>query len=181
MSGPASGQRQGTATALAVGVLGGFAATVAMSRFQIAWKKNLDRTSGTQPSLRPNNPTDVEACRKIIRRLASISGVRISDATVQTCALLMHYGVGAGTGALYGLTRVMEPGPHSRFHAMLVGAGVGTAMFLAADEIAAPMLGLKRGSLMGSRAYGISSHVVYGVVLAEMCDQARPSASLKGA
>jgi hypothetical protein len=167
------GNQKGRLTALAVGLLGGLVATVAMSRFQVAWKKYLGCTSGTLPSSPSAEPTDVEACRKIIRRLGAIAGVQISQATIQTYALPMHYFVGAGAGALYGIAGMIEPGSRSKFRTMLLGAGLGTGMFVAADKIATPMLGLESGSLMGSPAYGISSHIVFGVLLAQTCDQSR--------
>lgn len=51
---------------------------------------------------------------------------------------------------------------------VLAGSGYGTALFLGADEVAVPALGLSQSdgaSPLGAHLYGLVSHLVYGVTL----------------
>ena len=73
----------------------------------------------------------------------------------------VHYGVGIGVGALYGLLRGMAP-------SVTTGRGTlyGLATFILADEVGSPALGLTKSPLeypTGDHARGALAHTVFGI------------------
>jgi putative membrane protein len=76
-------------------------------------------------------------------------------------APLLHYTFGASMGALYGgLAETGDDVP------LMSGAGFGTAVWVAADEVAMPLLGLskrKGGLPLEAHAQSFAAHVVYGL------------------
>jgi len=72
-----------------------------------------------------------------------------------------HYLMGAASGALYGVGAELVP-------QVSVGAGVpfGAAVWLVADEVMVPALGLSKSAdeyPLSKHAYALSSHLVYGL------------------
>ncbi len=73
----------------------------------------------------------------------------------------MHYAMGATSGAIYGVASSLAP--ISTF-----GAGIpfGAAVWLIADDVAVPALGLSKSPTefpLSTHAYALSSHLVYGL------------------
>ncbi len=171
----ASGRRRSIAEALASGMVGGLAGTVAMTQFQNAWRMSSRRCTEQSTHFPVSEPSDIEACARIVSRLASFSGSELPAKRISQIALLMHYAVGMGAGALYGLMReITSRRLPAMSSAIVTGAGFGSAMYFAAERFVTPTLGFEeRGSLMGTPAYGLSSHVVYGIVSAAVCDRTR--------
>jgi putative membrane protein len=69
-------------------------------------------------------------------------------------------------GALYGV--LLEVGPDSlrEGHPSLTGLGYGSALFVGADELAVPALGLSgsaKEAPLSAHIYGLASHLVYGL------------------
>ncbi len=69
--------------------------------------------------------------------------------------------MGAASGMIYGIASEIEP-------MTTVGAGLllGTAVWLIADDIVVPALGLAKPPTeypLSTHAYGLSSHLVYGL------------------
>ncbi len=111
---------------------------------------------------------------KIADRVASLGGFAIPERRLKFYGLAMHYAVGAGAGLTYGLIREVRGSPaRATLRSILAGSELGIALFLAGDKALTPVLGVDQGSLMGTQAYGLSSHVVYGVVVAATWDQTR--------
>jgi hypothetical protein len=75
--------------------------------------------------------------------------------------------MGALSGAAYGLLLEFVPAVgRSR------GVGFGSALWLAADEAAVPLLGFAKGPKqypLSSHAEGLGAHVVYGAVTDLVC------------
>jgi putative membrane protein len=74
----------------------------------------------------------------------------------------VHYGFGAAVGALYGAW--VERSGRDRFRS---GLGIGTALWVGADEIAMPLLGLSQPTTrrpVEMHMQSFAAHVVYGVV-----------------
>ena len=93
---------------------------------------------------------------------ADAAGVRMNPQQTQAAARTVHYGIGIGIGALYGLLRGMAP-------SVTTGRGslFGVATFILGDEIGAPALGLARGPLeyaARDHAKSALAHVVFGVL-----------------
>ena len=78
----------------------------------------------------------------------------------------MHCGFGTGTGALYGVLQEVAPNSLRKLHLLLAGLGYASALFVGADKLAVPTLGLSgspQKTPISARVYGFASHVVYGL------------------
>jgi uncharacterized membrane protein YagU involved in acid resistance len=103
-----------------------------------------------------NSPSErlVETvCREVIHRPASRRTMKIGGSAV-------HLAFGATVGAIYGAAAELEP-------RVTAGEGTlfGTAVFLAADEIALPLTGLAQPPLqtpLRRHAYALVSHFAFG-------------------
>ena len=93
---------------------------------------------------------------------ATTVGRPLSDRKLAVAASIVHFSVGAAVGAAYAVY-VMRRGGRPRS-----GLGLGTALWLTADQIAMPVLGLSRSTLERSPEKHLQSlvaHVVYGVAV----------------
>lgn len=160
-----------------IGAAAGTAATYAMSVFQRLWMRAFPEPEAALDSLHPaergwpesvqavrqpgrQGPDDatVEAADRISRQVAG-RGLDVEERAVAGPA--MHYLFGAVAGAAYGaLAEVAPP--------VTAGAGLpfGAAVWLAADEIALPLLGLTpspEDSPPHRHLLSFSAHGVYGV------------------
>ena len=95
-------------------------------------------------------------------KAADAAGVSIDDKQKSVAGHTVHYGVGIGVGALYGLLRGMAP-------SVTTGRGslYGVAAFILGDEIGTPALGLAKGPLdypARDHAKSALSHVVFGLL-----------------
>ncbi|HKT88171.1 MAG TPA: hypothetical protein VJQ59_07030 [Candidatus Sulfotelmatobacter sp.] len=117
-----------------------------------------------------SQPTDVETTKIVLNRVADLVGYEVSDVAVTKTALALHYGIGAAGGYVYCL---LGPVAFQRFeeeHSLLAGAAFGSAFFLAADLATLALRGFPdKGSQspLGTRFYGLSSHIIYGVAAAQ--------------
>ena len=94
-------------------------------------------------------------------KAASAAGVRVGNPRDNAAGHTVHYGIGIGAGALYGLLRGMAP-------AVTAGRGsvYGIANFILGDEIGAPAMGLAKGPLdyaAQDHAKSALAHIVFGV------------------
>lgn len=72
----------------------------------------------------------------------------------------VHYSIGVTSGAIYGLAAEVIP-----LATIGQGAGFGAAVFLLADEVSVPALGLSASPAkmpVMSHVYALASHLVYG-------------------
>jgi putative membrane protein len=108
---------------------------------------------------------DEDATMKAAGKVAEAAGHRLSKEQKKKAGSIVHYAFGTGMGALYGT--VAEVGPRKlRRHDLLSGAGLGGVLFIGADEIAVPALGLSKKPTeapLSSHVYALASHLVYGL------------------
>lgn len=95
-------------------------------------------------------------------KAAEAAGVRINETQQRVASHTVHYGVGIGVGALYGLLRGMAP-------SVTTGRGslYGVATFILGDEVGAPAMGLTKGPLdypARDHAKSALAHVVFGLL-----------------
>lgn len=163
---------------LFAGLIGGLAATIAMSQFQRAWITATRRSgpltehSETFPECTGTQPTDVESTRMLVSRIADLGGFELSGPATAKTALALHYGIGAGGGYLYFVLGSVAFPRFQKEHPVLIGAAFGAVWFMVADLAALLLMGFSNNdsqSPLGTRFYGISSHVVYGVTAAKTC------------
>lgn len=105
-------------------------------------------------------PTDIDPAHAVAAKAADKLGADLGDPR-RAAGHTVHYGVGAGIGALYGLLRGMAP-------SVTTGRGAlyGLAAFILADEVGAPALGLAKSPLeypAAAHARGALAHTVFGV------------------
>ena len=87
-----------------------------------------------------------------------ILGRRLTREELRFAAPLMHYLFGAAVGAIYGAYAERRQADGS-------GAGFGTTVWLAADEIAMPLLGLSESTArrpLEMHLQSLVAHLVYG-------------------
>jgi hypothetical protein len=99
-------------------------------------------------------------------RTANIIAVKgfdheLSESEKHAAGKVAHYAFGATTGAVYGMAAEFIP-------EVTVGAGLpfGAAVWLVADEIVVPALGLSRGPThipLSKHSVSLAAHLVYGV------------------
>ncbi len=159
------------------GAVGGLAGTLAMSRFQRAWRR-ISQNKRQQQQLcirRAPEPTDEEGSAEILSRVATLAGIRVRDKSLKRGGVAVHYGFGVAAGALYGALQRGRAEP-LQARTVLKGALFGAALFLAAEEALKLTLRFSpQQSLLGSRKYAVASHVVYGASMAVMSEWIRQS------
>ena len=147
------------------GAAGGLAASWVMNQFQAAWgraQSRMENERQRQSHQRESNGED--ATMKTAGKLAHALLHRdLSLEEERKLGPVIHYAFGAGMGAIYGA--VAEIAPRATFGA---GLPYGTAVFLGADEVAVPALGLSKPPKeypASTHLYGLASHLVYGLSL----------------
>jgi uncharacterized membrane protein YagU involved in acid resistance len=99
-------------------------------------------------------------------------GQRLTEQQLAVAAPIVHFTFGAAVGAAYGLY-VQRCG-----NGYTSGLALGTALWLTADEIAMPLLGLGRSTLrrpLEMHLQSLAAHFVYGVVTERVRRIAAPS------
>jgi 3-oxoacyl-ACP reductase-like protein len=150
------------------GAIGGFAATWAMSKAQRLWTKAVD--DGV-----PDSAADEHDARDWQERsegqnsnelaaqaLASkVLGRRLTRDELRIAAPVIHYTFGTLVGALYGGYVDRRGG-----HGVAAGMALGTTLWLTADEIAMPLLGLSQPTTrrpLEMHLQSVAAHLVYGL------------------
>lgn len=148
------------------GACAGLTGTVAMTQFQNGWSKAaraLASKNDSNDKSSEQGGDSEDATMKVAGALAHLAGRQLSFQEKRRAGLAVHYGFGALMGGVYGVAAEMSP-RQVRRHATLSGIGLGSTLFLGADEIAVPKLGLSGGSApLSSHIYALASHLVYGL------------------
>jgi hypothetical protein len=158
----------------AAGLVAGLAATWVMTRFQelsgrLAGDHEQDEPRapqhsakrGTRESTEGNGQGEDATVKAADQLSRSLFHHGLSKREKKVAGPAMHYGFGALTGAAYGALAEMTPGVTRG-----AGAPFGTAVWLAADEVTVPVLGLsgppwEYPPLVHARA--LAAHLVYGL------------------
>jgi uncharacterized membrane protein YagU involved in acid resistance len=146
---------------LIAGGLAGLAGTVIMTQFQNAWNTMAGKEEEREPENkqdRQEEPATVKAAERLSK---AATGTELKENTKKQAGQVVHYGFGTAVGAVYG--GVAEVSPR-----LSMGRGLpfGTAVWLGADEITVPLLGLSESPAqvpLKSHLYGLLSHAVYGL------------------
>jgi putative membrane protein len=150
------------------GIVGGLAGTYAMSEFQGLWSRVVDgyesRSAGGRHDARDwqERSEDDNANEAVAQAIAKYTVGRTLDRdALAIAAPAVHYAFGSAVAACYGAAA--EATPEVRAGA---GAGLGIALWAAADEVAMPLLGLSeptsdRAAELHLQAF--AAHVVYGL------------------
>lgn len=139
------------------GLVGGLVASFVMNKFQSLLtliseeeKKSKEKTD--------EEPATTKAAEGISEGLFDHE---LTESEKKIAEPAVHYAMGATSGLIYGIASEIEP-------MTTVGAGIpfGTAVWLIADDIVVPALGLAKPPTeypLSTHAYALSSHLVYGL------------------
>lgn len=145
----------------AAGFIGGLAGAWTMNQFQSLVskvKRNCEGTSGQLAAPRDNDDATMKAAE---RTLHSVAGVTLTEEQKKKAGPIVHYAFGAVMGALYGT--LIESKRHANAGE---GALLGAALFVGADELAVPALGLSQSPAkypLSVHATALGAHLVYGL------------------
>jgi hypothetical protein len=155
---------------LLAGAVGGLVGTIVMTQFQKGWqkaaeKRGLGEVGTREERMRARTSEEKEdATTKAAGKLGRAAGRELTHEERRRASLLVHYGFGMAMGALYGMAMETSPSGVRMQRIPFFGTLFGSALFLGADEMAVPALGLGEGSdRPSSHFYGWASHVVYGL------------------
>ena len=150
---------------LITGAVAGVVGTWAMSEAQRLWTNAVDddapesaggRHDARDWQERSEHQNSNELAAQAVARWAL--GRQLTRQELGVAAPLMHYLFGAAMGALYGAYVKRRRAPGS-------GAGFGTTVWLAADEIAMPLLGLSASTArrpLEMHLQSLFAHLVFG-------------------
>jgi len=141
----------------AAGLVGGLVASFVMNEFQALWTK-LSNDDANTPEAKQQEPATVKAAEMVTQGTV---GHQLTEAEKEYAGPAVHYAMGGTSGAIYGAMSELMP-------AATTGAGLpfGAAVWLVADEIAVPALGLSRSPAeypLSTHGYALVSHLVYGL------------------
>jgi len=140
---------------IAAGTIGGLAAAFAMNQFQSL----VSGASGQQESSGQDEDATVKTAKAISHRVFCHE---LTEDQKKWAGPAVHYSLGASLGAIYGLAANTIPMADAG-----MGTAYGTAVWIGADEISVPALGLAKGPAdtpLSSHASALASHLVYGLV-----------------
>jgi putative membrane protein len=150
------------------GAIGGLAGTWAMSEAQRAWTCAVDgevpeSAAGRHDARDWQERSEGQNSNEIAAQVVAtrLIGRRLDRGELGVAAALMHYTFGATVGALYGAYA------GRRIHNG-TGIGIGLTVWLLADEIAMPLLGLSNSTLrrpLEKRLQSIAAHIVFGMTI----------------
>jgi putative membrane protein len=151
---------------LAAGMVGGLAGTWAMTQFQTIWsnaeQKRQQRENPQKAQQQGNSEQSQDATMKAAEAISeSFLGRPLSYQEQKKLSPIVHYGFGMLMGGLYGAASEKLPALSKD-----MGLAYATALFVGADEIAVPALGLGSSPVetpLPKHAYALASHWVYGV------------------
>lgn len=144
---------------LAKGAIAGAVATLVMSRVTSYLMQQQDPADRKQERKARRGRT---AYGTAAERAVEVVGVSLDPEQRERLATAVHWGLGVGLGALYGVLRTRMPGPE-----WLHAVGAGTTFWGLVDEGMSPALGLNPppGDLpLESHGRMLAGHLTYGMV-----------------
>lgn len=138
------------------GLVGGIVASFVMSQFQSLLTALSEEEKKSKK--KKEEPATIKAAKKISE---SVFDHQLTKSEKKPAGEAVHYAMGAASGLIYGIASEIEP-------MTTVGAGMpfGTAVWLVADDVIVPALGLSKSPTefpLSTHAYALSSHLVYGL------------------
>ncbi len=138
------------------GLVGGIVATVVMGGFQALLSSLSEEKK--QSKKKKDEPANVKAAEAISE---NVFDHRLTKSEKEPAGEAMHWAMGVGSGLIYGIASELAP-------VSTVGLGLpfGAAVWLVADDIVVPALGLSKPVTefpISTHAYALSSHLVYGL------------------
>lgn len=161
------------AKGLVAGLIGGLVASWAMTQLQnllsqMGQEQSSESSGQEEGEQQQEEQTQQETSEPATVKAAAAVSDRVlhhelTEQEKSKAGTAMHYGFGTTMGGVYGVAAELAP-------AITAGQGLayGTTVWLAADEVAVPALGLASPPTQhppSTHAYALGSHLVYGLVL----------------
>ncbi len=139
------------------GLIGGLVASFVMSEFQTLLRKLAEKEKKAKKK-KEAEPANVKTAEAISE---NVFDHKLKKSEKEPAGEAVHYAMGAASGLIYGIASEIAP-------ASTVGLGLpfGAAVWLVADDIVVPALGLAKPATeypLSTHAYALSSHLVYGL------------------
>lgn len=140
------------------GLIGGLVASFVMSEFQSLVTKLSEAGEKEKSKKKKEEPATVKAAKEISE---GVFDHKLTKREKEPAGEAMHYAMGATSDLIYGLASEIAP-------ITTVGAGLpfGAAVWLIADDVVVPALGLSKSPTeysFSTHSYALSSHLVYGL------------------
>jgi putative membrane protein len=153
---------------LVVGAISGLAGTVVMTQFQNIWNKISEdmQKPRSEHEVKPAQEQKEDSTMKVAGKISEEVGRPLSREERKKAGPWVHYAFGTAVGAVFGLTTEMQPGSVRGINQVFVGAAYGTAVFVAAHEVAVPALNLSSNPLkepIQDQIAEFVSHLIYGI------------------
>jgi putative membrane protein len=149
---------------LVSGISGGLVASWTMNQFQAGLSKAgeaLQNRGEEQHRRKQSQAESEDATMKAAEKLShAVLDRGLTKREKKKAGPLIHYAFGTLMGGVYGAAGEYSPVVKSAF-----GLPFGTALFLGADEIAVPALGLSKGPTqhpLSTHASALAAHLIYG-------------------
>lgn len=138
------------------GLIGGLIASFVMEKFQMLVRPMIQSESGQKE--KKDEPATEKAASAVSE---NIFDHRMTKDEKPAAGEAMHYAMGGTSGMIFGAASEVIPEAS-------IGAGLpfGTAVWLLADDLVVPALGLSKpvsDRPLSENAYALSSHLVYGL------------------
>lgn len=150
------------------GAIGGLAGTLAMNYAQRAWTLAADgrapASAADEHDARDWQERDEQQNANELAAQAVATATaqrRLTPRELSIAARVVHFGFGAAVGAAYGAAV-----QHDESARRPTGVLLGAALWLLADEIAMPLVGLSRSTLdrpLETHLQSLVAHIVYGM------------------
>ncbi|HKP87791.1 MAG TPA: DUF1440 domain-containing protein [Blastocatellia bacterium] len=148
---------------LAAGLVAGLVASWAMNQFQALWSKlTEDKEESQKESQESGGEQETPATVKAASAISEeVFHHELTKSEREVAGPAVHYAFGTVTGGVYGAMAELAPD-------VTTGAGLpfGTAVWLLADEVTVPLVGLSKSPAqypLSKHAYALASHFVYGL------------------
>lgn len=152
-------QRQSVVVDAIDGAIAGAIATWAMGKLTTALYEHEDKAARQREDEARDGKT---AYGVAAEKAAALYGRELSDDDRKQYGQAIHWALGAGAGALYGVLR-----PRSEGASLAGGLLFGAAFWLVMDEAVTPALGLTKGPAAfpwQTHARGLAGHLAFGAV-----------------
>jgi putative membrane protein len=138
------------------GLIGGIVASFVMSQFQTLVSALSEEEKKSKK--KKDEPANVKTAEAISE---NVFDHRLKKSEKEPAGEAAHYAMGATSGLIYGIASEIAP-------VTTVGLGIpfGAAVWLAADDVIIPALGLAKPATeypLSTHAYALSSHLIYGL------------------
>lgn len=158
-------QKRSLTSDLTRGALAGLVATWAMDQVtSYLYQYESDEARTAEQDARGGKTAYGVAAEKA----AEVAGQSLTDEQRQVAGQQIHWALGIGAGAAYGVLRARCPDTD-----WSGGVPFGTGFFVLMDEVATPSLGLTPGPTAfpwETHARGLAGHLVYGLVADRLLD-----------